>query len=64
MPLTKLRAFSDKCVNPFDSGTPGFGVSHGYDCALRTHVWQFAKTTLPERGSFKTVFDSLQLQVI
>jgi hypothetical protein len=49
------------CVDPFGSGTP-VGISHSYDCEVRKHAWEFAKATLPWRGSFKTVFDALQLQ--
>jgi hypothetical protein len=49
------------CVDPFSSGTPG-GITHSYDCEVRKHAWEFAKVTLPWRGSFKTAFDALQLQ--
>lgn len=38
------------------------GVTKSYDCAVRTHAWEFAKTTLPQRGSFRTAYDALQLQ--
>jgi hypothetical protein len=37
------------------------GVSRSYDCAVRKHAWEFAQRTLPWRGTFKTVFDALQL---
>jgi hypothetical protein len=49
------------CVDPFNLGNPP-GVSAHYDCEVRKHMWEFAKETLPHRGSFKTVFDALQLQ--
>ena len=45
-------------VNP---GTPG-GVPPSYDCKVREHAWEYGKTTLPQRGDFKTLYDALQLQ--
>ena len=48
------------CHLPYD-GTPKMGVSRSYDCAVRKHAWEFAQLTLPWRGTFKTVFDALQL---
>ena len=44
-----------------NSGTPR-GVPASYDCSVREHAWEFGKATLPSRGSFKTLFDALQLQ--
>ena len=48
------------CVDPSSSGTPT-DAPPSYDCEVRKHAWEFAKKTLPERGSFKTAFDALQL---
>eukprot|EP00041_Stephanoeca_diplocostata_P034294 m.1157080 g.1157080 ORF g.1157080 m.1157080 type:complete len:652 (+) comp24495_c0_seq3:52-2007(+) len=39
------------------------GVTKSFDCASRKHAWEFAKATLPERGSFKSAYDALQLDV-
>jgi hypothetical protein len=44
-----------------NSGTPG-GVPAHYDCSVREHAWEFGKATLPSRGSFKSLYDALQLQ--
>eukprot|EP00729_Bicosta_minor_P026454 gene26454-18651_t len=52
---------SQECVDPYWKGTPP-GVTAEYDCALRMHAWAFAQKTMPRRGSFKTVYDALQLQ--
>eukprot|EP01050_Picozoa_sp_SAG11_P017298 SAG11_NODE_2479_length_3311_cov_1.926526_1_plen_710_part_10 len=49
------------CLNPQYNGTPP-EVSHSYDCAMRSQAWGFARSTLPQRGMFKTVYDALQLQ--
>jgi len=60
-----LVACGYRCEDPYSSGTPA-GVTDSYDCSLRAHSWQFAKTTLSElprsNKELKTVFDSLQLQ--
>ena len=45
-------------VNP---GTPS-GIPPSYDCKVREHAWEYGKTTLPQRGDFKTLYDALQLQ--
>lgn len=42
------------------SGTPS-DVPHATDCAIRKAAWEYGKTLHPERGSFKTLFDALQL---
>ena len=50
------------CVDPNAvSGTPPL-VARSFDCEMRRHAWEFAKRTLPRRGSFRTVFDALRLQ--
>ena len=50
------------CLAPTASGSPvSPGLPAGYDCAVREHMWEFAKKTLPRRGSFKTAYDALQL---
>ena len=60
-PTCAHRGGSAPCADPFDPGRqPGVPVS--YDCAVRRQAWDFAKATLPRRGSFKTVYDALQLQ--
>ena len=38
------------------------GVTKSFDCAVRKHAWEFAQATLPDRGSFRTAYDALQLQ--
>lgn len=38
-------------------------MTKSYDCAARKHAWEFAKATLPERGSFKSAYEALQLDV-
>ena len=43
------------------AGTPD-GMSASYDCEVRKHAWEFGKATLPRHGSFKTLFDALQLR--
>ena len=43
-----------------NSGTPE-GVPADVDCALRALAWDYGKKILPERGEFRTLFDSLQL---
>ena len=43
-------------------GTPP-GVPPEFDCAMRSLAWKYGKKKLPERGDFKTLFESLQLQV-
>jgi hypothetical protein len=48
-------------MDPFGTGTPP-GVSKSFDCNAREHAWKFGKLTLPERGSFKTLYDALQLK--
>eukprot|EP00947_MAST-08B_sp_MAST-8B-sp1_P003707 g3707.t1 len=44
-------------VNP---GTPN-NIPEGFDCKARTAAYEFGKKLLPKRGSFKTLFDALQL---
>jgi hypothetical protein len=43
-------------------GTPP-NVPPEFDCAMRTLAWEYGKKKLPERGEFRTLFESLQLQV-
>ena len=45
-----------------NSGTPSKAIPAHYDCSVREHAWEFGKATLPSRGSFKTLYDALQLQ--
>jgi hypothetical protein len=48
-------------VHPFhNGGTPG-GIPPKTDCNLREFVWEAGKKLMPRRGSFKTLFDSMQL---
>lgn len=49
------------CMNPLGNGSRA-GLPAGYDCEVRTHAYEFALASLPQRGSFKTAFDALQLQ--
>ena len=49
------------CSDPAGNGTPA-GAPASYDCEVRAHAWDFAKKTLPVRGSFKTAYDALQLE--
>ena len=42
-------------------GTPG-GIPPETDCNLRRFVWEAGKKLMPRRGSFKTLFDSMQLE--
>ena len=50
------------CLEPTESGSPRDpGLPAGFDCAVRAHMWEFAKKALPQRGSFKTAYDALQL---
>jgi hypothetical protein len=37
------------------------GVSKSYDCEVRKHAYEYAKVTLPERSSFRSAYDALQL---
>jgi len=43
------------------SGTPP-GITAAFDCAARNATWHFGRSLLPERASFVTLFDALQLQ--
>ena len=45
-------------INP---GVPQ-GVPLSYDCAARTHAYEYGKQILPKKGQFRDLFDSLQLQ--
>lgn len=42
------------------SGTPA-NIPLEADCAIRHLAWEYGQHLLPERGSFKTLFDALQL---
>ena len=49
-------------VPPFNhAGTPP-GITHSFDCAARKAAYSFGQALLPSRGSFKTLFQALQLQ--
>ncbi len=48
-------------VHPMhNGGTPG-GIPPKTDCNLRAFVWEAGKKLMPRRGSFKTLFDAMQL---
>jgi hypothetical protein len=49
------------CMDPLGNGSRA-GLPAGYDCEVRKHAYEFAVATLPQRGTFKTAFDALQLQ--
>ena len=60
--LVTAAAYAVVATPPFiNPGTPA-GVPASYDCAVRKHAWEYGKTTLPQRGDFKTLYDALQLQ--
>eukprot|EP00937_MAST-01D_sp_MAST-1D-sp2_P004825 g4825.t1 len=42
-------------------GTPP-GVPSEYDCAFRKAAYEYGQKLLPKRGSFRTLFEALQLQ--
>ena len=42
-------------------GTPD-GVPPEFDCAMRAFAYEVGKAKLPERGDFRSLFESLQLQ--
>lgn len=42
------------------SGTP-LNITKSFDCGVRQNAWKFGRQLLPRRGSFKTLFDALQL---
>ena len=42
------------------SGTPS-GIDANTDCAIRKFAWEYGQTLQPARGSFKSLFDALQL---
>ncbi|CAE7459201.1 hypothetical protein AK812_SmicGene39094 [Symbiodinium microadriaticum] len=44
-----------------NSGTPE-GVPEEYDCTIRELVWQQGQKLLPARGSFRSLFEAMQLQ--
>ena len=46
-----------------NGGSPSWHAGEPVDCEWRRHAWEFAKTTLPSRGEFRSVFDALQLHV-
>ena len=43
-----------------NAGTPA-AVPPLVDCAVRQLAWEYGRSLLPERGSFRTLFDALQL---
>ena len=42
------------------NGSPA-GISNETDCAIRELAWVYGKQLMPARGSFKTLYDALQL---
>ena len=42
------------------SGSPT-NISPATDCAIREAAWEYGKNLMPSRGSFKTLYDALQL---
>jgi hypothetical protein len=42
------------------TGTPSWAPA-SFDCAVRRAAWEYGKATLPQRGSFRTLFDAMQL---
>ena len=44
-----------------NSGSPA-NVPSAVDCAVRNLAYEYGKKLLPERGTFRTLFDSMQLQ--
>jgi hypothetical protein len=43
-----------------NSGTPP-GVPASFDCAIRSAAWEYGKKLMPARGSFRSLYDALQL---
>ena len=43
-----------------NAGTPG-GIPAKTDCNIREFLWEAGQQLMPRRGSFKTLFDSMQL---
>lgn len=56
------KAINGNVPGMVNSGTPSKAIPAHYDCSVREHAWEFGKATLPSRGSFKTLYDALQLQ--
>ena len=44
-------------INP---GTPE-GIPSSFDCKARRAAWEYGKSLLPARGSFKSLYDALQV---
>jgi hypothetical protein len=44
-----------------NGGTPG-GIPPATDCNLRRFMWEAGKKLMPRRGTFKTLFDAMQLE--
>ena len=44
-----------------DPGTPD-GVPESFDCSLRKLAYEFGQSLRPDRGSFLSLFEALQLQ--
>ena len=42
------------------TGTPAWAPA-SFDCGVRRAAWEYGRATLPERGSFRTLFDAMQL---
>jgi hypothetical protein len=48
-------------VDPHHDGTPA-GISPTYNCAARIAAYHYGQSLLPSRGTFKSLFEALQLQ--
>ena len=42
------------------TGTPAWAPA-SFDCGVRRAAWEYGRATLPQRGSFRTLFDAMQL---
>jgi len=56
--LLLLPSLSDGAL--VHSGTPP-GVPSSFDCAIREAAWAYGKRLLPARGTFRSLYDALQL---
>ena len=61
--LSALATTALAQVNPgmVAPGTPG-GVPEDFDCEMRKFAYSYGQSLRPDRGSFRTLFEALQLQ--